>query len=348
MSVRVRPVRLDSEKAELLKILERNLPDLPHARRFEWLYHRNPAGKAWSWFAFEDKSETPIGAASLFPRMMWIGESPMPCGQVGDFAVNATYRSLGPAVLLQKATFEPVNDGAVAMCYDCPPDDRGMSTFRRLGMDANCQMHRFARPLRIERHLARRFGHRGFARAAAFFGDFLLTAWPPGKKEAREFEIAGHADRFDEEFTHLDRRVRAKDSIRSRRSAADLNWRFRDDPLHQYRVLTARRHKELAGFLIASTRDEETSVIDLFGEPLDQVGLALLDALVEQERQTHVQSLHAVAAGESELARVLRKGRFRQREPSARIVAYSKPETETDAFFKRGPNWSVARMDSMA
>lgn len=348
MSVRVRPVRLDSEKAELLSILERNLPDLPHARRFEWLYHRNPAGKAWSWFAFEDKSETSIGVASLFPRMMWIGESSMLCGQVGDFAVNPIYRSLGPAVLLQKATFEPVNDGALAMCYDCPPDDRGMSTFRRLGMDANCQMHRFARPLRVERHLAKRLGHAGLAKAAAFFGDFLLTAWPAEKKGARDLEIVRHAGRFDEEFTHLDRRVGAKNSIRSRRSAADLNWRFRDDPLNQYCVLTARSRNELAGFLIASTANEDTFVIDLFGEPLDQVGLVLLDALVQQERQTHVQSLHSVAAGESHLAHVLRNGRFRQREPSARIVAYAKPETETDAFLKRGSNWSVARMDLMA
>jgi len=76
---------------------------------------------------------------------MWINGSMQLCGQVGDFAINVTHRSLGPALLLQRTTFTPVDQEQLTLCYDCPPHERGLSTFRRLKMSANCQMHRYAR-----------------------------------------------------------------------------------------------------------------------------------------------------------------------------------------------------------
>jgi len=348
MSMTVRPVRLDSEKADLLSILERNLPDLSHARRFEWLYHRNPAGAAWSWFVFEEKSEKPVGVASLFPRYMWVGgSSGKRCGQVGDFAIDAPHRSLGPALLLQKATFDPVNEGALEFCYDCPPDDRGMSTFRRLGMAANCRMHRYARPLRIERQLAARLGNSILSSAAAFLGNFFLSAraW---KRGGEDLEIALHLAPFNEEFTALDERIAASDSIRSRRSSVDLNWRFREDPLHEYRVFTARRRGELIGFLVASGRGADTYVVDLFGEPFDQAGPALLHFLAQQERDSKTQSLHALAESGTNHAKVLQRGGFSEREASAHVVAYSRPGTATAEFLARRPQWAFTRMELLA
>ena len=44
MAVQVRVVDVDGEQDELLEILERNLADLPHARRFKWLYRGHPLG----------------------------------------------------------------------------------------------------------------------------------------------------------------------------------------------------------------------------------------------------------------------------------------------------------------
>ena len=79
-------------------------------------------------------------------------------GQVGGFAVDASYRSFGPAVLMQRTTFEPVDSGAVTFCYDSPPHDRGMSTFVRLGMRPNCEVTRYALALRSDEFLQKRLG----------------------------------------------------------------------------------------------------------------------------------------------------------------------------------------------
>lgn len=348
MKVAVRPVRLDDEKNQLLDILQRNLPDLSHAGRFEWLYHKNPAGKPWAWFVCEEQSGKPVGVASVFPRWMWINGEPARCGQVGDFAIDSAYRSLGPAVLLQKATFGPVNESLIQFCYDCPPDDRGMSTFRRLGIDPNCRLHRFARPLRLERRLAGRLRNSSLASVAAFVGNLalLVRSMPTGTPAG--LEIAAYSGQFDEEFTALDQRVGAHDSVRSLRSAEVLNWRFREDPLHRYSVLTARRQGVLVGFLIAFRTDGDAYVIDLFGDPLNQVGPPLLHFLAREERSARTQTLHALAESGGKSAEALIKGGFGQREASARIVAYSKSGTPAAAFLARRPHWPVTRMDLLA
>ena len=143
MTVQIRPVNLDTEHEDLLGVLERNLPDLPHGRRFKWLYRDGYLGPAWSWLLWDSESRHPVGVASMFRRAIWRGGKVEMCGQVGDFAIDPSHRSLGPAVMLQRATFGPVDSGELTLRYDCPPNARGMSTFRRLRMTSNATLTRF-------------------------------------------------------------------------------------------------------------------------------------------------------------------------------------------------------------
>ena len=155
MTIRIRPVDLDREPEELLGVLDRNLPDLPHARRFKWIYRDCHLGPAWSWLLWDSESREPVGVASLFRRAVWRAGKVEVCGQVGDFAIDPSHRSLGPALMLQRATFGPVDSGHLALCYDCPPNARGMSTFRRLRMASSATMQRHTRLLRTDRQIAR-------------------------------------------------------------------------------------------------------------------------------------------------------------------------------------------------
>src|SRR5690242_8182661 len=105
MSILVRLADLDNESSEILGLLQANLPNLPHKRRHNWLYRTNPDGPAWVWFAIEKNTGDIVGLTSLFPRSMWLGTRLTTVGQIGDFAIRPSHRSLGPAVQLQCATF---------------------------------------------------------------------------------------------------------------------------------------------------------------------------------------------------------------------------------------------------
>ena len=171
MSLEVRPVDLASERTELLDILQRNLPQIPHVRRFDWLYRNHPCGQPRSWFAIDSKAKANVGAASLFPRFLWEGGRFVSAGQVGDFAIDVKYRSLGPALMLQRATLEAVENRQFSICYDCPPHSLGMATFRRLGMEEHCEMHRYVRLIRTDRHFQKRFGDGISSRALSMTGN---------------------------------------------------------------------------------------------------------------------------------------------------------------------------------
>jgi hypothetical protein len=339
MTISVRPVHQESDNQEFLTILQANLPSLPHACRFKWLYCDNPDGPAWSWFALQGSPEQVIGVTSVFPRSMWIAGKLKMCGQVGDFAVSASHRSLGPAVLLQRATFDPVNKGELAFCYDCPPHQAGMSTFRRLGIQANCKIHRYALPVRVDSQLRKRLGAASVVPAAA--GNLLLRLHrlSAPKTNAKDLEVSDHQGTFGEEFSQLDETVKGPNTIRGCRSAALLNWRYRDNPLQQYEILTARRKGELIAFAVLRITDEVVTIVDLFGTKLHEAAFSLVAAIVERFQRSH-QTVDAFLSERTELVTCFLKMRFQLRSEAAQVVAYAKPQSGVSEFLQMNPIWS--------
>jgi len=348
MTVYVRPVHHESESQELLNQLQANLPHLPHEQRFQWLYYANPDGPARSWFACEGATGQIVGITSVFPRSIWLGDRLELCGQVGDFAISATHRSLGPAILLQRATFVPVDQGDMSFCYDCPPHEAGMSTFRRLGMSANCVVERFALPLRVDAHVRKRLGAASALPVAA--GNLVLRAyrWSAPKAKLRGLEISEHVGSFGAEFSQLDATVgRDATIIRGQRSSALLNWRYREDPLQQYSVLTARRSGDLLAFVVLCVNNGTVTIVDLFGRYLYETAAALLESVVQRYARSH-QTIEAFLSGGNELCENYLQMHFRRRSEAARVVAYAKAGSDISTFLQSKPIWSLNQADIRA
>jgi hypothetical protein len=324
MSLSIRPVNFAADHDELLCVLRRNLLDIPHEARLSWLYAENPAGPARSWFLC-DESGTAVGVASLFPRAVWLGKTSGVCGQVGDFGIDASFRSLGPAIMLQRSTFEPVTRGDFAFCYDCPPHERGMAMFYRLGLKENCRMKAYAKPLRTERQLERTLGSTG-GRIAARVANPLLRLASRRVKGSRELDFSLHTGSFGPEFSDLDLTAQSSGVIRNRRNAEDLNWRFRHNPLRQFEVLTARHQGKLVGYVVYSFTEEDVLVFDLFGQELSEVGPALLQALSSSMQGRRIQTIRALLTDGSAYASIFQRAGFSLRGDGARVVAFSGPQ----------------------
>ncbi len=347
MSLAVRRVSPIGDREEMLALLNRNF-EPGQESRFEWRHTANPAGGSWTWFLYEGDSKVTVAMASVFPRHVYVDGKPLVCGQVGEFAVEATHRSLGPAVLLQRTTLEPVNAGALAFCYDCPPHDQGMSTFVRMGMQANCEVIRYALLFRSDEYFARKLGGGAWTTTVAGAANVLL-----GMRTRRfirgssGLEIHTFDGRFDEEFSRLDKLVPSRGAIRSSRSADLLNWRYRDNPGANSRVLVARRAGELVGFLVLWIERGSAQILDIFGIELLLVGIELLDAAIEMTRREKVSALYGFCSADSELRTLFECFRFRPREKAARVVAYEKPGVETGPLLARGLRWTFGHPELM-
>src|SRR5262249_51998380 len=112
MSVTVRNADLEHDADEILQCLQNNLAATITQARFDWLYMRNPFGAARVWMAMDEASHT-VGVAAAFPRSIWIDCKPRTAWVLGDFCVAPGRRSLGPALLLQRACLKSLaNEGS--------------------------------------------------------------------------------------------------------------------------------------------------------------------------------------------------------------------------------------------
>lgn len=340
----MRPVDLVSEREELLRLLQRNLPDLDHRNRFEWLYIGNPAGQPYAWFVCGD--ETAIGVASVFPRFVWIGADIVKCGQVGDFAVDAAFRSLGPALALQKATLRSVDDGALAFCYDCPPHERGLATFRRMHLQPACRMARMVKPLSFEPFVDRYLPPIRALRAPAIFVvNAMLRLRDSSRSRCRDLVIERYGGKFTDEFSHLDSRIAGREnSIRSRRCADYLNWRYQRQPLNHHHAVIARRSGELVALAIYTVRADYVRLIELIGTGEEELRPLLL-ALAEEVRPKGLAGIEAQAVFPSKDAALLLHAGFRFRHHSEHVVPYAKTEVR-QALLDR--EWQFGAADIIA
>ncbi len=260
MSFGIRRAGLESERAELIELLQRCLTPKFDARRFEWLYCRNPHGKAHAWVAYEKKSNTIVGAAAAFPRKVYVdGKEELAC-VLGDFCMDKRYRSLGPALQLQRTCLEASSGAPFVFCYDFPSASM-MAIYKRLGMEQRGNLLRFARPLRADRRIRQVVKSRWLARGLAAPLNLVLGR---GQRRARlACESILHAGPCGEEFTALDRALRARTGTATVRTAEYLNWRYLGHPSVKYEILKAQRGQELVGYAVFAHQGDDASIADL-------------------------------------------------------------------------------------
>src|SRR5262249_14595697 len=104
MPVRIRQAALNSDEAELTDLLRRHLAPTADERRFGWLYRDSPHGEARSWLACDAQGNA-VGAATAFPRRVHVDGREKRNWVLGDFCLDEEFRSLGPALQLQRACF---------------------------------------------------------------------------------------------------------------------------------------------------------------------------------------------------------------------------------------------------
>ena len=355
MNLGLRQLSMDEDREEMLAIQRRNF-GASQDRRFDWRHTAHPAGRAWSWFAYDKQSLTTVAMTTLFPRNMYVDGRAVVAGQVGEFAVDPEYRCLGPAVMLQRATFQPVDRGLIEFCYDCPPHDQGMSTFHRLGMGANAQVFRYVYLLNTREYFEKRLGKKAYVKPIAGAANLLLRMRVPRNK-SKNLVVSSYRRSFCEEFTELDVSLARAGEIRASRSAKDLNWRYREDPLAsvclptgtwgRYEVLVARRSGELVAFVVFFLQEDGAAcLVDLFGRDIDETGVDLLEAMIDLCRHEGVSSIHASCSEESELTSVIASTGFRRRERTSRVVAYVGAGDENQQLLK-GQKWTFGKVEVM-
>src|SRR5689334_2271319 len=108
MKLSVRPADLYSDRDALIDLMLRYLTPMSDGPRYDWLYCRNPDGPARVWVMVDELDGNMVGSAAAIPRQMYVGKQRMLGCVLMDFWIHPEYRSVGPAVQLQRACMESI------------------------------------------------------------------------------------------------------------------------------------------------------------------------------------------------------------------------------------------------
>jgi hypothetical protein len=292
MSVVVRPADLQADRAQLIRLLSDTLNSSADARRFEWLYLKNPDGAARAWLAKDGASGHYMGASAIFPRRVKVRKQEITACIFGDFGIERDYRTLGPAVQLQRATLKGMREAGFAFGYDLPSTSM-LGVYRRLEIEPAQSLLRMAKPLRANRKISQAVKPAVVAGAASAAANFALATRDSLRRSKSSADISAHTGRFAAEFTELANRADAGGAGHVHRTAEYLNWRFLDHPQRRYEILTAREGKELKGYLIFMEEGSDARIVDWFGEDVAEIRNSLVSHAVEilRGRNTETVSL---------------------------------------------------------
>jgi hypothetical protein len=236
---------------------------------------------------------------------------------LGDFCLDEKYRSLGPALELQRACLEAVAP-PFEFCYDFPSRSM-MAVYRRLGVQQTGAMVRWAKLLRSERRIEKAVRSKAVARGLGIIVDLVLARRGRKAKES-DCDLVLHQGLCGEEFDALDQRMRGCPGLVTARTTEYLNWRYLTHPGAVHEILTARRAGALLGYAIFTQCGEDANIVDLCSVQEPAVILRLLAGVVDLLGQRRAATVSMNAGDWHPWSVMFERAGFRRREASPLVV----------------------------
>lgn len=325
-----------------MEALFRYLTPLSNGRRYDWLYLQNPHGLAQVWVAEDSQTGTIVGVGAALPRRIYVGGTEKNGCVLADFVIHPGYRTLGPALQLQRACLESAGNGSFQFCYDFPAASM-VAVYRRLGIEPRERLVRFAKPLRADRKIRERLGDSVVSSGLGIAANRWLAWCDRGRRQKSGCDITLEQGACGEEFSWLARRVSSRYGVCVERSDQYLNWRYRAHPVYRYEILATRREGTLVAYAVFLQDGEQGRIVDLFGVDEPAVLSDLVTAAVSILRQRGVITVSAPILASHPHAALLENLGFRARE-SYPVVIYVPPHAPTSTLVQ-GKSWYLVDGD---
>jgi hypothetical protein len=292
MAIAIRRANLRADRGVLIEALSQSLLPQSDGRRFDWLYRECPHGEARVWIAGDSSGNGLLGAAAVFPRRMYVGGKIRVGCVLGDFFIVPHFRSLGPAVLLQRACLEAVGSNGLDVCYDFPAAAM-IPVYKRLAIEPQRQFVRLAKPLKIDRTVEARVKTPWLARGMSALGNQMLDSRDRLRSRPADCTLSVHSGLCGEEFSALARAVSTGYGVCVERSAEYLNWRYLRHFARSYELLTARREDALVAYAVFTQDANNADIVDLFGVQEPAILSEVISGVVALLRQRNVMTVSA-------------------------------------------------------
>jgi hypothetical protein len=343
MPIEIQPASFDLHKAEMIALLGRHLTPDSDETRFHWLYRANPSGRAQAWLAWDTTRKSFVGLASAFPRRFYLHGKEKLGLVLGDFCLAEEYRSMGPALQLQRACLKALV-APFDFCYDFPSKSM-MAIYKRMGIQQAGLLVRWAKPLRINEKLEAIVGSRGAGTVIApIVNKFLAVRGWKGEKSSCHVDFAPPP--YGDEFSALNERLRRDLAVSADRGAPYLNWRYFEGDRKDYEVLAARRNGALVGYIALKNNSKDARIVELVSLEEPGVIVRLIAQAVHRLRLGGARSVSLVAGENHRWGSLFERAGFKRRETCPVVFAVRDDRESEEAAFYSGSYFMEGERDS--
>lgn len=323
VKILIREADLRADREMLVGAFYRYLTPLSDNRRYDWLYLENPDGPARVWIAYDTDEKKVVGSGSAIPRRISVGGSELLACIMADFWIDPQFRTLGPALQLQRACMSSVDGKSYDLCIDFPKNSM-VAVYRRLGIESASELVRWAKPLRLNGWMRQRVKVPVLASCLSIVGNLLLKLRDRKLGTSGNCDISLQTDVCTEEFSRLSQSVSKLYDVCITRSANYLNWRYRAHFHQQYSMLTARRDGVLLAYVVYLEDQGFGQIVDLFGVNEPETFEKLVASVVAAFRARGVPLISTPLLASDSQKMIFKRCGFHPRE-SVPVVLHSPP-----------------------
>lgn len=343
-------LNLEQNKNEVLNIWKQSGFNVPEAK-YSWMYENNPYGPATGWLVRNSGGQA-VGVVALFPRGIRVKGELRSAALVGDFVITKEHRSLGPALMLQRAAVQSPAKHNFDFIYGIP-NRQAEAVLLRAGYRQVGLTIRMTKPFRSHYYLRRKLSSSLLADTLAGAIDPILhwTAKEIRQSRNNRFRLEEMWD-FDQRFDDLSGLVSDPMVIVGERNAAYLRWRYLRCPHKKYRIhaLTDVSTQQILGFLVSYAEGEGIAIAELQAiEHPGAEGPGIMDCLLSEflrvQRQQTVDSVSISYFGSKRLSEKLKEYGFAHREANENLVVFAGPDARLADQLLDQHNWCLFEGD---
>lgn len=313
MKATLRAADLEADRSPVIGLFRENLNPYYDERRFDWTYLKGPHGKAGLWVLEDEATKRIVGAAAAFPRQLYFGGMEIRGYVLGDFCIHSAFRTLGPALQLQRACLEGIGAASGAFWYDFPSDAM-TAIYRRLGIAPQLQLVRLAKVLRADRILAKKLKAGPAKRFMEAAANSTLMALDSLRRRSDVVRVNLHEGLCGPEFTRLAGQTCKASEVCISNTAAYLNWRFLSHPSRRFEILTARSGDTLAGYLVLTRDGDDAQIVSLRSIDDERIVSELVLSALDSMRTQAVVTVNAFLLASDPRTLLFERLGFRPRE----------------------------------
>jgi len=300
-----------NDKEDILSVLKRNLVQIS-LQMYEWKYESCPHGDACCWLAKDEKSDSLVGSAALFPRMMFVQGEPVYVAVAGDFAVDKKHRAYGPALTLQREILQSKLSNTKFKFFYGVPNDLSRMLFFRIGYKEIGKFKRFIKVLKTEgtpkEYLPPSLRYRMLSRMI----DFFVRIFAREMRFKRNYDYSVEMPKFfDERFDVFWKKVSKQFDIIGERTSSFLNWRFIQSSYQKFNIFCILDdEKNVAGYVVYFLKDNICHIVDMLFDKSDGVLDSLLMKFLLYARSKEMGSVVIRYLGDESFERNLKRFNF--------------------------------------